>query len=482
MKLLLLLLLFPVIGFSQLSRSSYVYIHIDKTLCYPGDTIRFSGYAIKDKETNLYCELYTSEDTVLIKRLTFPLVSNKSEGSIVIPKRSGYYWLVFHTFNSKLTVFPLSVMTDAKVLVARKFNLQNQTCPSIRVKADEDSIEIHFSDTVRRISSVSITDLKIPISGYTLIPSSTNFKFPESNYIEYTGSVARNNGKHRPIRNQDLVAVFSKDSATRVLLVPIDTFGNFKISNLYFTDTGYINYQLNLPADELKDIALNFKSKRFLEFYPPTNFGYDTISYIPKLVVPDFIGPKYLTPVTVKVRWQDRNKGLNTRYTTGIFTSINSPYNFNVMDTSGYGTKWCYDLFDFLKRQGFDTNGKAIGKYFIDEQERDSEFVRMLNVHTDIAYVKYMEDMPGDHGGLTNWLVVYTRQGKDLRSVPGKMNQMLIVGYSQTFPFINPDRITSLWIPDIRGNTFKIKKISGVLTVQGIDEQGVPFFYRTEFK
>src|SRR5579859_3057406 len=138
MKLTLLLaaaLIAHFLGYSQLSRSSYVDIHLDKTLCYPGDTIRFSGYAIKDKETNLYCELYTSEDTVLIKRHTFPLVSNKTEGSIVIPKRSGYYWLVFHTFNSKLTVFPLSVMTDAKVLVARKFSLQNQTCQGIRVKA-----------------------------------------------------------------------------------------------------------------------------------------------------------------------------------------------------------------------------------------------------------------------------------------------------------------------------------------------------------
>jgi hypothetical protein len=152
------------------------------------------------------------------------------------------------------------------------------------------------------------------------------------------------------------------------------------------------------------------------------------------------------------------------------------------MDTSGYGTKWCSDLFDFLRRQGFDTSGKGIGKYFIDEQEMDSEFVRMLNVHTEIAYVKYMEDMPGNHGGLTNWLVVYTRKGKDLRSVPGKMNKMLIVGYSQAIPFTSPDRITSLWIPDIKGNTFKIKKIAGLLTIQGIDEHGIPSFYRTEIK
>src|SRR5579859_314428 len=138
MKLTLLLaaaLIAHFLGYSQLSRSSYVDIHLDKTLCYPGDTIRFSGYAVKDKETNLYCELYTSEDTVLIKRLTFPLVSNKSVGSFVIPKRFGYYWLVFHTFNSKLTVFPLSVMTDSKVVVARKFNLQNHACPDISVNA-----------------------------------------------------------------------------------------------------------------------------------------------------------------------------------------------------------------------------------------------------------------------------------------------------------------------------------------------------------
>lgn len=85
--------------YAQLSRSSYVYIHLDKTLCYPGDTLRFSG-AIKDRETNLYCELYTSKGTVLIKGGTFSLVSNRFRGSFVIPKRSGYYWLVFRTINS----------------------------------------------------------------------------------------------------------------------------------------------------------------------------------------------------------------------------------------------------------------------------------------------------------------------------------------------------------------------------------------------
>jgi hypothetical protein len=198
--------------------------------------------------------------------------------------------------------------------------------------------------------------------------------------------------------------------------------------------------------------------------------------------VPEFSGPKYLTPVTVKVRWQDRNKGLNTRYTTGIFTSINSPYNFNLMDTSGYGTKWCYDLFDFLRRQGFDTNGKAIGKYFIDEQEMDSEFVKMLNVHTEIAYVKFMEDMPGDHGGLINWLVIYTRKGKDLRSVPGKMNSIPVAGYTKYLEFTQPDRITYLWIPSVSGNNFKIKRYVGTLTIQGIDERGNPYFYRTDIK
>src|SRR5579859_687619 len=112
----------PIFGYSQLSRSSYVDIHIDKTLCYPGDTVRFSGYAIKDRETNLYCELYV-DDSILISRSTFPLLSNRSEGSIVMPKRSGYYWLTFHTFNSKLTVFPLSVMTDSKVMVSKKFTI-----------------------------------------------------------------------------------------------------------------------------------------------------------------------------------------------------------------------------------------------------------------------------------------------------------------------------------------------------------------------
>jgi len=495
MKLILLLtaIVAPIFGYSQLSRSSYVSLHVDKTLCYPGDTVRFAGYAIKDRETNLYCELYV-DDSILVSRSDFPLTSNRSEGSIVIPKRSGYYWLTFHTFNSKVTVLPLSVIPDSKVLVIKKFSNHQKNSSIISYKEVEDSLEIRIGDTSRHFSSVSITDSKIPISGPTLLNSKTDFRFPEANFIEYSGSILANNRKHKPIREEDLVTVFSKDSNTKILLTPIDTFGNFKIKNLYFTDTAYISYQLNLPENELKDIVMNLKSKKFPVFNPPVNFEYDTISYIPKLIIPDFNATKYLTPVTVHAKWQDRNKGLDKRYTSGIYSIMNSPFNFNMMD-SNVVNKWTYDIGSFLKfnvpnnpanlkpGQDFDLTGY---KVFIDEMEIDTqiaqEMVHSLNVHTEVAYVKIIEDMTDNRGNPIKYLCIYKRKDKDLRGVPGKMNRIPVVGYSKYLEFTQPDRITYLWIPSVRENVFKIKKYVGTLTIQGIDEQGTPYFYRTEIK
>jgi hypothetical protein len=495
MKLILLLtaIAAPILGHSQLSRSSYVDIHIDKTLCYPGDTVRFSGYAIKDRETNLYCELY-ADDSILASRSTFPLISNRSEGSIVVPKRSGYYWLTFHTFNSKLTVFPLSVMADSKVLVSKKFSIPQNNRKIISYKEVGDSLEVRIEDTTRHFSSVSITDSKIPISGPSFLNSNTDFKFPESNFIEYSGSILGNNRKHKPIRNEDLVTVFSKDSNTKILLTPIDTFGNFRIKNLYFTDTAYISYQLNLPDNDLKDIVMNLKSKQFPVFIPPANFEYDTISYIPKLVIPDFNATKYLTTVTVHAKWQDRNKGLDKRYTTGIYSIINSPFNYNMMD-SNVVNKWTYDIGSFLKfnvpnnpmnlkpGQDFDLTGY---KVYIDEMEIDTqiaqEMVHSLNVHTEVAYVKIIEDMTDNRGNPTKYLCIYKRKDKDLRGVPGKMNRIPVVGYTKYLEFTQSDRITYLWIPSVRENVFKIKKYVGTLTIQGIDEHGSSYFYRTEIK
>ncbi len=144
-------------------------------------------------------------------------------------------------------------------------------------------------------------------------------------------------------------------------------------------------------------------------------------------------------------------------------------------------TRYTYDLGDYLTRNlpFFLHRGGFKGyELYLDEFPTDIEYLSALNVKTDIAYVKEIDDA----GSSKPILAIYRRDAIDLRPVPGKMNKIPILGYATPAPFTQADRITSLWIPDQKGNSFKIRKLSGRLVIEGLNYKGQVFHYETIVK
>jgi len=476
------------LSYGQLSKSSYVYLHFDKHFCYSSDTIRFCAYAVKDKEDNLYIELYT--DSLLISRSVFPLVKSLSNGSIVVPGRPGQYWLRAYTFNSRFFVTSVTVLPDSgfSSVLANRFpphlNIVKEL-PVVVKESGPDSLTINVADSTLQHLSVSISDASFPYPGCTLICSDADFKTPETNQLELVGSVHLRNRKHTAMSYQDLVAIFEKDSSYKLMTFPLDSNGSFRISNLNFRDTGYINLAINTLSDDKPDVSVTLQQKEYPPFVPPYNFQSDSVQYVYKPNVKRAVDTaftfsgKYLQRVIVHARWADRNAALDHRYASAWYQG-HTRYNWNLMDSNR--TKWCLDLGDFLLKElggdriaGFPFRGYRV---YLDEVELlDPEWINNFDIHTDLAYVKIIEDM-----GPKPILAIYHRKGRDAWTIPGKLNRICVKGYTSSVPFSQPDRITSLWIPDQRGTSFTIKKHSGKLAIAGVNQKGMPVYYSTTIK
>ena len=494
MKALLIILLLPLSALAQLSRSSRVILHVDKSICYPGDTIRFSSYSYRNKETNLYVDVY-SDDSILVSRNIFPILNNKATGSIIMPGQSGYYWLRGYTYNSQVYILPMAVLNDSiKVFSSRKVTPSNTSLPlspHVTITPENDSLSISVEDALSSSLSVSVTDVRLPAPAYTFLPSATDFSFPETEYLTYRGTVKMNSRNPKSVRDKELIFLFKQDSATKIVTVPVDTTGTFKISGLFFNDTASLNYQLDGQNGRNADVTISFQQKEYPQLNIPA-FVTDTVYFVPETVAPVFsdkVG--YLKAVVVKTAWSDRHKGLERKYIQNARFSWPAQFHYDLRNPDE--TKYTYHIKDYLRRTlpffewDFDDTalprfkGRMV-RFYIDEQEIQPRVVAVAE-SLNFAYVKVIEDLDVDSkGDPIAMIVIYTRKGEDWKPVPGKLNAIRIEGYSTPVPFVKPDRITALWMPDQKGNRFRIKKCIGRLVIQGLSSKGDAIRYETMLK
>jgi len=110
-----------------------VYLHMDKTLCYPGDTVWFRGYIFDGNylskiSTNLYVELFDNANQ-LINRRCFPVNTGSSVGQMEFPKKSGLYWLRAYTQNSNFFLESVTIRgLDNRVIIRRKIDEPKSFC------------------------------------------------------------------------------------------------------------------------------------------------------------------------------------------------------------------------------------------------------------------------------------------------------------------------------------------------------------------
>src|SRR5689334_20822398 len=89
---------------SVFAQTESVYLHLDKSVAYPEDTIWFRGYIFDGKQvsrrsTNLNVELYNNEGK-LQSRMLFPIANGVVYGQLAVPATPGIYWLRSYTRNS----------------------------------------------------------------------------------------------------------------------------------------------------------------------------------------------------------------------------------------------------------------------------------------------------------------------------------------------------------------------------------------------
>ena len=425
-------------------------------------------------------ELYT--DNLLISRTVFPIVKNLANGSLVVPGRPGQYWLRAYTFNSRFFVTPISVLQDSKTIITRQFPPQPglvRDLPVMIKDSGPDSLAIDIADSSIQNLSLSISDPSLPDPGFILLPSNTHFDHPETEQLTFSGTIHANDRKHKIVKNEDLVVIFEKDSIYKLMTCPVDTNGYFRITNLNFTDTGCVNFEINSVSDDKPEVSITPDSKDYPAFVPPSGFRSDTVQYVykskPKGSAAFTDSGKYMTPVIVHARWADRNILLDHKYAKGFFSGF-THYNFDLRDTNR--TKRCWDLEDFLKKNvpGFGSLGEY-NVYLNEVKVMEPEYLNNLDIRNDFAYAKIIEDMSDKP-----ILAIYHKQGLDARTIPGKLNRMYVNGYAKAAPFTGSDRITALWIPGQKGTSFTIKKHPGKLVIRGIDQKGMPVYYSAQIK
>ena len=105
------------------AQTESVFLHLDKTIAYPGDTCWFRGYIFRDNHlstvsTNLYVELYDSSNNLITRRV-FPAMNTVSIGQVGLPMRPGLYWLRAYTRNSAFFLQSISIRSSDNPIVIR---------------------------------------------------------------------------------------------------------------------------------------------------------------------------------------------------------------------------------------------------------------------------------------------------------------------------------------------------------------------------
>ncbi|MFX1704988.1 hypothetical protein PV783_13585 [Chitinophaga sp. CC14] len=342
-----------------------------------------------------------------------------------------------------------------------------------------------------------------------LSPYLTN-GYPDSNWLNYSGRVINTTKKRDIVKDQELVVMIEKDSATKTTLVPIGHLGEITFSGMYFYDTAYLNYMLNgYPGDRLSDIKLEITQESTPQFHPPQpeDYSLDTL-YIPATFqLPKLDSLKYLKPVIVSASYK---KALDERYTTGRFSwpahfkfdliHIDK-FNMTIMDYLNVELPWFMLLPTPNSVPSF--KGKSV-TFYLDEQVVNWRELTFLRI-SDLAYVKVIEDFPDDSpytrsiseigsdavptlknpGGRDSapaaMICIYTRKGKDLRTISGNLQKLPIRGYDKPLTWQYPDRTTLLWAPFITASEYKfpVPGPQGQVTLiaEGVNKYGETFHF-----
>jgi hypothetical protein len=420
--------------------------------------------------------------------------------------------------NRQGDIQPFYLYEDS-TLIGRQFIKLKDLKQNVDVVADSldllpysyNSLEIRMPDSAVYYTSISIEDADrssdAPLFITSLHDSYTedltlSIKDADTSYISFSGTATRLSGKNitDELSKEIFLAGIKDTSYLFTKTVSINEKGKFRLDSLIFFDSLALQFQVNKPEDgRTKDLKLNLTrnappsidaSSAISAWQDePAPFQEKDIAYTKKeKEVDNLTKMKFLHPAIVKGR-KDMKKELDHTYASGSFSEP-ALYSY---DLRNYNGEYNRDIFSYIDAQGgrlrYDRVGDTLQDplghcvhYYVNEIQYDHLSLRMFDF-SSIAYVKILEsdflpvtktvdDIAKNCTGfgkdtvqklklhLTGQqtpvnVLIYTRKGKDFRSMPGGLNTVFIKGYDRILPF-TPDNRTLCWRPWEKGHNFRI--------------------------
>lgn len=300
--------------------------------------------------------------------------------------------------------------------------------------------------------------------------------YKDVNYISFAGKAYKNDHTTWLGKAELYAIIKTKDSATDIIRVPVDSNSNVNIGGMIFNDTATIAFQdintkKNVTVGAVSsDISKHFSVKQMIDLSikplpkesPLTAMALDLYSNN------KYLNERIITLETVRLEKADKiskTKIVQDRYATGMFSLSAS----HVYDLITNPVKTHYrNVFEYLKvnAMGMDINGDGLAysvnlrntrslmggpiqaTLFLDGFETES-YVLTTIPFNEIALVKvYSNGYAGAGGGAGGAVAVFTKKGNDRSAImKGGLSSIPVEGFSPVKEFFSPD-----YDLDITGN------------------------------
>ncbi|MEI6950299.1 hypothetical protein V9K67_24170 [Paraflavisolibacter sp. H34] len=291
-------------------------------------------------------------------------------------------------------------------------------------------------------------------------------KFPaityprEADYLALSGKVVGVSESQLRGGGTVILIVRQKDSASRIMMVPVESNGNFVQPNFIFFDTLRVHYQYQknkaLTGAEIRFMTERLAALNYNKNYSPLTAYLDTAGNFrqrrlaeERAKLAELLKGKTLETVTVTAKTKSPLAVMDDKYTSGLFKGADA-YQFDLVnDPASMGYQ---NIFQYLQGKvaglqittaGADVSMQWRGgqpSVYLDEVQTDVSMISSLPV-TDVAYVKvFRPPFMGGFGGGNGAIAIYTRRGGDVKAEPGKgLSGNTIMGYTPIRQFYAPN-------------------------------------------
>ncbi|MES2328054.1 MAG: hypothetical protein V4539_00540 [Bacteroidota bacterium] len=313
----------------------------------------------------------------------------------------------------------------------------------------------------------------------------------DTNYLSITGRIDSLTAKQVQKAGTINMILVGKNSGSKFIFTPLNNDGSFQEKDLVLFDTTKIFYKPNnisLPEHSRVSIRNSFlpldrnKKMQELALLPPdTTSAPGSASALishEQWLLDSLKNKTTLEEVTVTAKFKTRFDQLDEQYATGQFSGHSTTiYEYDLVDDPAGRTP--ANIFNYLRDKvpSFQVSPPQMGARRIVFLLNETRVLGMNDLYTlavsEVAYVKAFPSFGVGGKNAPAFIVIYTKDGKDINKGPGEMSYTLIGGYTPVKEFYLPQndelpvnaqadlQRTLYWKPNIltTGNSNKVKII-----------------------